>query len=286
MITTGSITEIRGYLKKERENGRTVGLVPTMGYLHEGHLSLMRRAREECDYVVISIFVNPKQFGPAEDFDRYPRDPERDKAMAEEAGADVMFAPGVEDMYPAGFSTYVYVKGPVARGLCAASRPNHFRGVTTVCAKLFDIVQPDKAYFGQKDFQQTIVVKKVVKDLDIPLEIVMCPIVREPDGLAMSSRNVYLNAEERKAATVLYRSLKEAEQSIANGLMDTKEILDDIEAAIADEPLVELEYASICDTTNLNELDSIDREAVIALAVKIGKTRLIDNVIVNSEIEK
>ena len=215
-----SIQGLREYLKEGRKQGKTIGFVPTMGFLHEGHLSLIRRAKSENDIVVVSDFVNPTQFAPDEDFDSYPRNIEMDEKLATSAGADVIFHPSVEEMYPAGSSTFVEVEGSITKVLCGASRPSHFRGVTTVVAMLFNIVQPDKAYFGQKDAQQAAVLIKMVRDLQMDLQIVVCPIIRETDGLAMSSRNTYLSDEERKQALVLNQSLLKAKNSFENGEFD------------------------------------------------------------------
>jgi pantoate--beta-alanine ligase len=225
-----------------------------MGYLHEGHLSLVRAAREQCDVVVVSIFVNPTQFGPNEDFTRYPRDPERDLAMLDNAGVDWVFMPGVEEMYPEGFSTYVEVGG-VTSPLEGAARPGHFKGVTTVVAKLFNIVQPDRAYFGQKDAQQVVVIRKMVHDLAFPLEIVVVPTMREPDGLAMSSRNVYLNPQEREAALVLYRSLNAVKELWDAGERRGSALRDAMTSALASEPLARPDYVSVADPATLEELD-------------------------------
>lgn len=278
-----TIGEVRGALRKERKFGHSIGFVPTMGYFHEGHLSLMRRARSECDVVVISIFVNPTQFGPAEDYTSYPKDIERDKKMAEEVGVDYAFIPSVEEIYPSGYSTYVDVEGPLTEGLCAAGRPGHFRGVATVVTKLFNIVQSDKAYFGQKDAQQAIIIRRMVKDLNMPTEIIVCPIVREADGLAMSSRNVYLSKEERKAALVLSRSLKRVEGMIAQGERNAKAVRNNVEKMINGEPLANLEYVAVCSTDNLQEIEEIQGEALIAVAARFGKARLIDNTIIRAE---
>lgn len=280
MKTLSKIPQIREAAKAEREMGKSIGFVPTMGYFHQGHLSLMKAARRECDTVVISIFVNPTQFGPTEDFASYPRDVERDKKMAEAVGVDYAFIPSVEEIYPDGYSTYVDIEGSLTKGLCAADRPGHFRGCATVVAKLFNIVQPDKAYFGQKDVQQAIIMKRMVDDLNIPVEIVVCPIVREKDGLAMSSRNVYLSPEERKAAPVLYKALRKAEEMVGAGERKAPAIRKTMEDIIRSEPLANIEYIAICDTTNLEEVEEIKDETLIALAAKFGKARLIDNTII------
>jgi pantoate--beta-alanine ligase len=258
--------------------GDTLGFVPTMGFLHEGHLSLVRRASEENSLVAVSIFVNPTQFGPNEDFSRYPRDTERDLRMLSEAGADWVFMPPVEEIYPPGFSTYVEVR-EVTRRLEGEMRPGHFLGVATVVAKLFNLVRPNRAYFGQKDAQQVAVIRKMVRDLAFPLEIVVGATVREPDGLAMSSRNVYLKGEEREAATVLYRALSAARDLWEGGERRGTPLRDAISRVLAGEPLARPDYVSVADPLTLEELDDSGeaREAIASLAVRIGTTRLIDN---------
>ena len=256
----------------------TVGLVPTMGYLHEGHLSLIRRAREECDHVLVSIFVNPAQFGPKEDLSRYPRDLERDLRLIEPF-TDVVWTPSTETMYPQGYQTWVEVEA-MTRPLEGAMRPGHFRGVTTVVAKLFNAVQPHKAYFGQKDAQQAAVIRQMVRDLTFPLEIVVCPTTREPDGLAMSSRNVYLNPDQRKAATVLFRSLSAAKDLYEAGERDAEKVRGKMKEVLTTEPLAEVQYVSCADYDSLEELDEIKGKALLSMAVFIGKTRLIDNFVI------
>ena len=254
---------------------RTVGLVPTMGFLHEGHLSLIRRAREECDHVVVSIFVNPTQFGANEDLSKYPRDLDRDLKLIEPL-TDLVWIPTAEIMYPQGYQTWVEVEA-ITRPLEGTMRPGHFKGVTTVVAKLFNGVQPHKAYFGQKDAQQVAVIRQMVKDLNFPLEIVVCPIVREPDGLAMSSRNVYLDPEQRKAATVLFRSLSAANDLFENGERDAEKIRELMKEMLRGCTLAEVQYVSCADYDTLEELDEIKGKALLSMAVFIGKTRLIDN---------
>jgi pantoate--beta-alanine ligase len=256
-----------------------LGFVPTMGYLHEGHLELVRRARAENPSVAVSIFVNPTQFGPKEDFARYPRDPERDLALLEKEGTDLVFMPSAEEMYPPNFNSWVEV-GKITEKLEGAARPGHFRGVATVVAKLFNIVRPDRAYFGQKDAQQLLVIKKMAADLDMGIEVVAVPTVRELDGLAMSSRNTYLNAEERKQAAVLYQSLKLAQKLYADGERDAKAIREQMTALIGQQPLADIEYISIADAETLDELDRVKPPALVSMAVRFGKTRLIDNVVV------
>jgi pantoate--beta-alanine ligase len=255
-----------------------IGLVPTMGYLHEGHLALVRWARAENPSVVVSIFVNPTQFGPQEDFSSYPRDTKRDLALLSKEGADVVFMPSVAEMYPGQFDGWVEV-GKVTERLEGASRPGHFRGVATVCAKLFNIVQPTRAYFGQKDAQQAVVIKKMVADLNMNLEIVTVPTVREPDGLAMSSRNTYLNPEERKAAVVLYQALSLAQRLWSHGETDANRLRGEMIRLIQKQPLANIDYVSVANAETLDELDTVNPPALVSLAVKIGKTRLIDNVV-------
>ncbi len=256
-----------------------VGLVPTMGYLHEGHLALVRQARIENSSVVVSIFVNPTQFGPHEDFRQYPRDPERDLALLEKEKTDIVFMPSTAGMYPPQFSSWVEV-GKLAERLEGASRPGHFRGVAIVVAKLFNIIQPTRAYFGQKDAQQAVVIKKMVADLNMNLEIVTVPTVREPDGIAMSSRNIYLNSEERQAATVLYRALNLTQQLYSQGETDAELLRREMTNLIQKEPLANIDYISVADPENLDELDTVSPPALVSLAVTIGKTRLIDNIVV------
>ena len=267
----------RDILKLKRE-GKRIGFVPTMGYLHEGHLSLARYARRENDIVVISIFVNPTQFGPREDYRRYPRDLKRDLRLAREEGVDIVFYPSVEEMYPTKYRTYVEVE-ELSNVLCGKSRPGHFRGVTTVCAKLFNIVLPDVAYFGQKDAQQAIIIKRMVRDLNFPLKIKVLPIVREKDGLALSSRNVYLSSEERKEATVLYRSLKIAEQMVKEGVKDSRKIKRRVRSMISRKETAKIDYVEIVSLEDLEPVTVIDKPALLALAVWFGKARLIDNTI-------
>ncbi len=253
----------------------TVGLVPTMGYLHEGHLSLIRRARQECEHVVVTIFVNPTQFGPREDLSRYPRDLDRDMKLIEPY-TDLLWTPTAQMMYPQGYQTWVEVEA-MTRPLEGAMRPGHFRGVTTVVAKLFNAVQPHKAYFGQKDAQQAAVLRQMVRDLNFPLEMIICPTTREPDGLAMSSRNVYLDPEQRKAATVLFRALSVARELYEAGERDAEKIRGKMKEVLASEPLAEPQYVSCADYDTLEELDTIKGKALLSMAVFFGKTRLIDN---------
>ena len=258
-----------------------VGLVPTMGYLHEGHLSLVRRARADCEHVVVCIFVNPTQFGPGEDLERYPRDTDRDLRLLEEAGADVVFMPSVEEIYPPGFDEWVEVTGPLTERLEGAARPVHFRGVTTVVARLFRIVRPDRAYFGQKDAQQLRVIRRMVEQERLPVTIVPMPIVREPDGLAMSSRNVYLSPEERGAALALSGVLRHARRMVMeDGVTDATLVKLAVHRILQQQPAVRTEYVSVSDEATMLELDSIDRAAMVLVAARVGNTRLIDNVVV------
>lgn len=260
--------------------GKKIGFVPTMGALHEGHLSLVRRSKQENDITVVSIFVNPIQFGPHEDFNRYPRDFEGDFNKLQDEGVDILFYPDEASIYPEGYSTYVEVKG-LSEKLCGAFRPGHFRGVATVVTKLFNIVKPTKAYFGQKDYQQSIIIKRMVKDLNIDVEIVVCPTVREKDGLAMSSRNSYLNENERQAATIIYKTLKKTSELIKSGIINGEDVKKFMKEEILKEPAVtSIDYAGVYDPETLEEVKSIEGEVVLAVAIFIGKTRLIDNLIV------
>lgn len=278
MMIVSSLDELRA--ARLFLDGR-LGLVPTMGYLHEGHLSLARRAREECDSVVASIFVNPTQFGPTEDLSKYPRDLDRDLSLLEAAGVDLVWTPDNETMYPPDFSTWVEVEG-LTRPLEGAARPGHFRGVTTVVAKLFNAVQPQAAYFGQKDAQQAAVVRKMTRDLNFPVEIVVCPTVREADGLAMSSRNSYLSPEERKSAVVLFRALTAAREAFERGERDAESLRKVMSATLASEPRARTQYVSCADYDTLEELGTVTGKALLSMAVFIGKTRLIDNFVVGS----
>lgn len=274
MEVAATIERMRALPRKDGD----VGLVPTMGYLHEGHLSLVRAARAQNERVVVSIFVNPTQFGPGEDFERYPRAEERDLELLRAEGVDVVFMPPVEEMYPSGGSTFVEVEG-VTDVLEGAQRPGHFRGVTTVVAMLFNIIEPRRAYFGRKDAQQLVVVRQLVRDLHLDVEIVPMPIVREADGLAMSSRNAYLSPEERKAALVLSRALRCAEELSRGGERDAERLRAAMRELIAREPLARVDYVSVADAESLRELERIDEAALASLAVRIGRTRLIDNAV-------
>jgi pantoate--beta-alanine ligase len=267
--------------KIRREQDRTVGLVPTMGALHEGHLSLVREARRMCDVVVVSVFVNPTQFGPGEDFEHYPRDLTKDTALLTDYNVDYIFAPTVEEIYPKGFATYVNVEG-LSEQLEGASRPGHFRGVATVVTILLNTVRPDFAFFGQKDAQQALVIRRLVKDLAIDTEIVILPIVREDSGLAISSRNLYLNAEEQASATVIHRALKQAKSVFKEGERSAARIADAVRSTIESEPRARLDYVAVTDAETLEPIERIDeRPTLLAVAAYVGKTRLIDNTILN-----
>ena len=260
-----------------------VGFVPTMGYLHSGHLSLVEAARRDCDRVVVSIFVNPAQFGPEEDLEAYPRNPERDIKLLEEAGVDVLWMPTDEDIYPQDYQTWITVE-KVSRPLEGIMRPDHFKGVTTIVAKLFNAVQPHHAYFGQKDAQQVAVIQRMVSDLNFPIKIVVIPIVRADDGLALSSRNAYLNKAERQAALVLYKALNSAKELIDGGEQDADKVRNHMIAVLDSEPLARKEYVSCADPNSLDELELINSQALLSMAVRIGKTRLIDNFLLKDNI--
>lgn len=275
-----TIKEVRELVKSWKRAGETVALVPTMGYLHEGHGSLIEKAKKENDKVVVSIFVNPMQFGPNEDLASYPRDLEKDSAYCESLGADLIFHPEPEEMYHEGFSSYVDMS-VLTEELCGLSRPVHFRGVCTVVSKLFHIVAPDRAYFGQKDAQQLAIIKRMVLDLNMDVEVIGCPIVREDDGLAKSSRNTYLSPEERQAALILSKTIKLGEDMVKKGEKNCKVILDAMKKNIETEPLAKIDYVKIVDGLTMQQIDTIDRPILCAMAVYIGKTRLIDNFIVD-----
>ena len=280
MRTLRKVAELREALAPERAAGRSIGLVPTMGYFHEGHLALIRHARAGHDVLVVSLFVNPAQFGEAEDLDAYPRDEERDARLAEEEGVDVLFAPPLEEVYRDGFDTTVSVGG-LTSVLCGDPRrrgPEHFEGVTTVVTKLFNMVQPEAAYFGQKDAQQALVVRKLVRDLDIPVRIEVCPTVRDPDGLALSSRNAYLSSEERERALSLSRALRVAEATVAGGELDAARVLAAARHEL-DEAGVEPEYLELRSATDLSPVERVNGSTLLAVAVRVGKARLIDNTI-------
>jgi len=272
--------------KLKREQDQTIGLVPTMGALHDGHLSLVREARRMCDIVIVSIFVNPAQFGPAEDFQSYPRDLTKDTARLADYNVDYIFAPSPEEIYAKNFSTYVSVEG-ISEQLEGAARPGHFRGVATVVAVLLNIVRPDFAFFGQKDAQQTLVIKRLARDLAFDTEVVVLPTVREKSGLALSSRNVYLNDAERSAATILYRALARAETAYENGERTASRLAEIVRSVIEAEPLARLEYVSVADADTLERLDKLDdRPVLVSLAARFGKTRLIDNIVLNQARQK
>jgi pantoate--beta-alanine ligase len=280
VLQLDAIAAVRAVCDDAREAGRRVGLVPTMGYLHEGHRSLIRAARAENDVVVVSIFVNPLQFGAGEDLDRYPRDPDGDAAACEAERVDVVFAPSVDEMYPVPPRTTVHVDGLTAP-MCGVSRPTHFDGVTTVVTKLFSIVGPCRAYFGRKDAQQLAVIARMVEDLDLPVDVVGCPLVREPDGLALSSRNAYLGPEQRDAALVLSRSLRIVADAVVDGVRDPAVLVQTVRDLVGEEPAVALEYVEVRDIHDLDEVAAVDGEVLVALAARVGSTRLIDNVVLH-----
>ena len=274
MQVTKTVEETRKQIKQWKKEGKTIGLVPTMGFLHEGHASLIRKCREQNDIVVVSDFVNPTQFGPNEDLEAYPRDFERDSKLCESLGADLIFAPSPEDMY---HDPHAFVSiDTLSETLCGKTRPIHFKGVCTVVTKLFHIVAPDRAYFGEKDAQQLAIIRKMVKDLNFDIEIVGCPIVREEDGLAKSSRNTYLNDKEREAALCLSRAVKTGKEVIYTGA-DAKEVLNPMKAIIEAEPLARIDYVMMVDALTMQPAEKADRDVLVAMAVYIGKTRLIDN---------
>jgi pantoate--beta-alanine ligase len=276
-----SIKEMQELAERLRRQGKVISFVPTMGYLHQGHLSLMEEGRKRGDVLIISIFVNPTQFGVGEDYALYPRDLERDKRLAERVGVDVIFVPTEEEMYPQAYQTFVQVE-EVTKNLCGISRPHHFKGVTTVVAKLFNIVKPHIALFGEKDFQQMVTIRQMVRNLNYDIEIVGMPTYREEDGLAMSSRNTYLKPEERKAALSLYRSLKRASELFQAGEKKAEKVIQEVRKIIEAEELITVDYIKVCDSEDLKDLVIVDREALVAVAVKIGKTRLIDNLVLKS----
>ena len=280
MEVVKTVEEVREIVSEWRSQGLTIGLVPTMGFLHEGHQSLIQRSASENDCTVVSVFVNPIQFGPNEDLEAYPRDLNRDMKAVEEAGGDIIFNPDPSEMYPDHFTSFIDTT-ETTELLCGAVRPIHFRGVCTVVGKLFNIVMPDRAYFGQKDAQQLATVKRFVRDLNFPLDIVACPIIREADGLAKSSRNTYLNPEERKAALILSQSLKKGKEAIDNGERDSQKVISIIRENLEKEPLARIDYVEVVDFENIQRIARIEGETLVAIAVYIGKTRLIDNFIVN-----
>jgi len=281
MEVAKTIEEVRSLVSNARSEGSKIGLVPTMGALHIGHISLIEAADKDCDFVAVSIFVNPTQFGPGEDFEKYPRPLEADLEICRKAHVDVVFAPEPRQMYPAKNITWVNVE-KLTEPLCGRSRPGHFRGVTTVCAKLFNIVAPDAAYFGQKDAQQAIVIKRMVADLNMPLEIVICPTVREPNGLAVSSRNQYLSEQQKKDAANIYKSLQTCRRLIDAGTTETRQIIAEMKKILQQVPSIEIEYISIVDAETLESIEIIAGEVLAAVAVRIGTTRLIDNILVDA----
>ena len=279
MIVIEAVSEMRRWGELQRRQNRRIVLVPTMGFLHDAHLSLVRDAKQRGDRVVVSIFVNPTQFVPGEDYESYPRDFARDRRLLENHAVDVLFHPSVEEIYPEGFATRVDVTDLSTR-LCGAFRPGHFAGVATVVMKLFNIVGPQVAIFGRKDYQQLQIIRRLVEDLNLDIDIVGHSTVREPDGVAMSSRNAYLTPRERRAARCLFRSLRRAEKLVSRGERDAKTLVTAVEAVIAAEPLATMEYVSLCDPTSLHAVDRLDRAAVLAIAVRIGRARLIDNTMI------
>ena len=275
-----TIEAVREKVKAARKKGKKIGLVPTMGAFHRGHISLIERAVKDCDFVVVSIFINPTQFGHGEDFEKYPRDFDADIEACRKAGVDLVFAPSTEQMYAAENLTWVNVE-KLTDTLCGQFRPGHFRGVTTVCAKLFNIVQPDIAFFGRKDAQQAIVIKRMVADLNMPLKFVICPTIRDTDGLALSSRNQYLTEQQRKDATLIYKSLQECEKMLKAGVTSTKEVITQMRSILYQAPSINIEYVGIVDAETLQHLDHITGKILAAIAVKIGPARLIDNILVD-----
>lgn len=281
MKVVETIELARKSIREARKAGKSIGLVPTMGALHAGHLSLIEHARKRCDFVAVSIFVNPTQFGPNEDYERYPRDISSDTEMCREAKVDLLFAPAVEQMYPEPQMTWVHVD-TITDKLCGQFRPDHFRGVTTVCSKLFNIVEPDAAFFGQKDAQQVTVIRRMVRDLNIPLEIVVCPTVREIDGLAVSSRNLYMPELHRKEATLIYHALTKCRDMVSRGYDNCRSLIGAMRNILSASSLIEIEYIKIVDMDSLEEIEIIKDKALAAIAVRIGSTRLIDNIILEA----
>lgn len=275
-----TVQEVKAFVKAVRQDGKNIGLVPTMGALHEGHLALMQAARKKSDVVIASVFVNPAQFGPNEDFDAYPRTFEADCQKLEDAGVDAVFHPSADEMYPKGYATYVSVDGDLTNKLCGAKRPGHFRGVATVVTKLINITEADQAFFGQKDAQQVVVIQRFVNDLNLNVEINMVPIVRDENGLALSSRNRYLSAEEKKAALVLSRSLTEAAEAYFSGEQNVQALKNLLQKRIETEPLATIDYIEVYSFPDLKEIQAVEGKTILALAVRIGSTRLIDNKII------
>jgi pantoate--beta-alanine ligase len=280
MKVAKTIESVRKLVQAARNKGKKIGFVPTMGALHIGHISLIKKAKQQTDFVVVSIFVNPTQFGPSEDFKKYPRPIRKDLAVCRKAGVDVVFSPAAEQMYSRENLTWLNVE-KLTEPLCGRSRPEHFRGVATVCAKLFNIVAPDIAFFGQKDAQQVIVIKRMVADLNMPLKVVVCPTIREPSGLAVSSRNQYLSKQQKKDATYIYKALKNSKSLIKAGATKSKTITDEAKKILKKVPSIKIEYISIVDAETLQEIEQLAGKVLIAVAVKIGSTRLIDNILVD-----
>ena len=281
MEVAETIESVRAAVKTARGKGQKIGLVPTMGALHIGHISLIEAAVKKCDFVVVSIFVNPTQFGPGEDYEKYPRPVEADLDICKKAGVNLVFAPKPEQMYPDKILTWVNVE-KLTEPLCGKSRPGHFRGVTTVCAKLFNIIQPDIAFFGQKDAQQAIIIKRMVADLNMPLEIVVCPTIREQDGLAVSSRNQYLDRQQRQDAAYIYKSLEKCREMVNTGKIETREIIDQMKKMLLQKPSMKIEYISIVDSETLEDIEKIAGKALVAVAVRLGPARLIDNIMIDT----
>ena len=279
MLVVKTVKEVREIVSDWRKQGYSIGFVPTMGYLHEGHQSLISKSASQNDKTVVSVFVNPIQFGPNEDLATYPRDLEREMQKVEEAGGDIIFNPEPSEMYPEHFTSFLDTT-ETTELLCGARRPVHFRGVCTVVGKLFNIVAPDRAYFGQKDAQQLATIKRFARDLNFNVEIIPCPIIREDDGLAKSSRNTYLSPEERKAAVILSKSLEKGKQAIENGERDAKKVISIITESLETEPLAKVDYVEVVDFENIQRIDTVNGETLVAIAVFIGKTRLIDNFII------
>ena len=282
MEVAETIESVRAIVRAARGKGERIGLVPTMGALHIGHISLIEAAVKQCEFVVVSIFVNPTQFGPGEDFEKYPRPLEADLDICKKAGVNLVFAPGPEQMYPGENFTWVNVE-KLTEPLCGKSRPGHFRGVTTVCAKLFNIVRPDIAFFGQKDAQQAIVIRRMVADLNMPLEIVICPTIREPDGLAVSSRNQYLDRQQRQDATYVYKSIEKCREMVNAGKIETQEIIEEMKKVLQQKSSIEIEYISIVDSETLASIDRINGKVLAAVAVRLGPARLIDNILIDTD---
>jgi pantoate--beta-alanine ligase len=281
MEVAETIESVRAAVKTTRDKGKKIGLVPTMGALHIGHISLIETAAKKCEFVVVSIFVNPTQFGPGEDFEKYPRPIEADLDICRKAGVNLVFAPKPQQMYPKKNLTWVNIE-KLTEPLCGKSRPGHFRGVTTICAKLFNIVQPDIAFFGQKDAQQARVIRQMIEDLNMPLEIVVCPTVREPDGLAVSSRNQYLDKQQRQDAAYIYKSLEKCREMINTGEIESRKIIEEMKRVLQQKSSIKIEYVSIADYETLEAIDRIAGKVLAAIAVRLGPARLIDNILIDT----